>query len=462
MSVGPAGIAKVTEQVLAPQTLDPATRLQLLGGGGDVQITLPLSEPSAVEALLNLDQEAVFWSGRDGELQIGLGAAAAFALDGQARFTDLEERARTQLERIKQTALPGTPLRRARLYGGLAFQPGHSQRPPWELFGDGRFVLPRYVIERCATQWTLSVNITAQESAHADSLLQSALELRARIGRQRPAEVEGQLPHLEQLTLDNSEAEWIRLVEDILARIASGDCTKIVAALRSELSFAEPLNVAATLAALSSGGAATVFAFKRGTHTFCGASPERLLRKVGLDIASEALAGTFHRSQGNYATELLRSPKEHEEHLPVKRAILEALEPLCSELHYPAQPEICELPHLLHLKTPIAGRLKAPVHILRLIAGLHPTPAVGGVPRAVAASWIAEQEGAERGWYAGPVGYFDAAGDGDFFVALRSGVITDRCAFLYAGAGIVAGSEPHTEYAETQLKLRSLRASLRA
>jgi isochorismate synthase EntC len=115
-----------------------------------------------------------------------------------------------------------------------------------------------------------------------------------------------------------------------------------------------------------------------------------------------------------------------------------------------------ELRHVVHLQTPIVGELKAPRHVLDLVEALHPTPAVGGVPRQLALDWISQHEPLERGWYAGPLGWFDAAGDGEFWVGLRSGVFHKNHASLYAGAGIVRGSETDSEYAETEVKLTGL------
>jgi isochorismate synthase EntC len=111
---------------------------------------------------------------------------------------------------------------------------------------------------------------------------------------------------------------------------------------------------------------------------------------------------------------------------------------------------------VLHLRTPVLAELREPHHVLELVERLHPTPAVGGVPRTEALAWIAEHERRPRGWYAGPVGWFDAAGDGEFSVALRSGLLLGSTAHLYAGGGIVADSDAAGELAETQLKLAAL------
>lgn len=143
-------------------------------------------------------------------------------------------------------------------------------------------------------------------------------------------------------------------------------------------------------------------------------------------------------------------------------AIVRRLEPLCSCLHVAPEPRVRELREVLHLHTPIRGTLTRPRHVLELVEGLHPTPAVGGVPTAEALRWIPEHEPDERGWYAAPVGWFDAAGDGEFAVALRSCVLRGREAYLYAGAGIVRDSDPELEYHEMELKKQALLRALGA
>jgi isochorismate synthase len=203
------------------------------------------------------------------------------------------------------------------------------------------------------------------------------------------------------------------------------------------------------------------FVFRWAGAAFVGATPERLLHKRGLSLTTEALAGTIaagvdseHRLQG--------SAKELEEHRHVVSTITGVLEPLCTVCRVASAPEIRRLKRLLHLRTPIAAELRAETHVLELLARLHPTPAVGGVPTERAVEWIRQHEPFDRGWYAGAVGWFDAAGDGDFAVALRSGLLLGREARLFAGGGVVKDSVPLEEYEETNLKLAALRAALRA
>ena len=162
------------------------------------------------------------------------------------------------------------------------------------------------------------------------------------------------------------------------------------------------------------------------------------------------------------ARALLASTKDQGEHAFVVRQVVESLAPLCAKLDHPAEPEIRGLRNVLHLRTAIAGTLSAPHHVLDLAARLHPTPAVGGTPTDAALAWIAAHETDPRGWYAGPVGWFDAAGDGKLAVALRSGILEGTRAHLYAGAGIVRDSDPDAEYAETRLKLAAVLSALEA
>ncbi len=205
------------------------------------------------------------------------------------------------------------------------------------------------------------------------------------------------------------------------------------------------------------------FAFQRGEAVFLGASPERLCDKRGLSVASDALAGSApRRDEGDAraAAALLESDKDRREHQVVVDAVRAALEPLATRIRVPAAPVVRTLRNVHHLWTPITATLARPLHVLDLVRALHPTPAVCGTPREAAIRWIAAHEPDPRGWYAGAVGWFDAEGDGAFNVAIRSGLLARREAWLYAGAGIVEGSDASLEYAETRLKQAPMLAAL--
>ena len=205
--------------------------------------------------------------------------------------------------------------------------------------------------------------------------------------------------------------------------------------------------------------ACTRFAIRRAGVVFLGATPERLIARRGELVETEALAGSIRAEHTARARELLQSSKDRTEHELVVREIVAALAPLTSELELAKEPEVRTLRHLLHLRTPIRGRLSEPRHVLELVERLHPTPAVGGVPTAAALDWIRNHEPDQRGWYAGPFGWFDPSGDGEFVVALRSGVLDAHRLYLYAGNGIVRASRAEAEWAETRLKLAALLAA---
>jgi isochorismate synthase len=193
-----------------------------------------------------------------------------------------------------------------------------------------------------------------------------------------------------------------------------------------------------------------------------GASPELLVRRTGTVAESRPMAGTVASDAGEAAVAALaESVKDANEHQFVVDAIVDALQGRCRELDVAAVPEVARFSSVAHLVTPIRAVLADPAPTaLELARLLHPTPAVGGTPRAAALDLITRLERRDRGRYAGPVGWVDAAGDGEWAVALRGGEVHGRTAVLRAGAGIVAGSDPASEWAETEAKLEPMLRAL--
>ena len=194
---------------------------------------------------------------------------------------------------------------------------------------------------------------------------------------------------------------------------------------------------------------------------FAGASPELLVRREGARVQTVALAGTTRRSADpsvdrHLGEQLVRSSKDREEQAIVARRIERRLRSASVWVAAAEDPVLVRVQNVQHLATPIRAQLAAPRTALEVAGLLHPTPAVGGEPWERASSLIPELEGLERGWYAGPVGWTDLAGDGEFFVALRCALLRGRVAHLYAGDGIVRDSVPSEELAETEAKLGAL------
>jgi menaquinone-specific isochorismate synthase len=200
---------------------------------------------------------------------------------------------------------------------------------------------------------------------------------------------------------------------------------------------------------------------------FIGASPELLIARTGDRVISHPLAGTVARSGDAHSDEalvagLMASGKARAEHRVVIDVLRSALAPVCVELDVPEEPSVMSLRNVSHLATRITGRLApaTPETALELVARIHPTPAVGGDPTPTALRYLVEVEGFERGRYAGPVGWVDARGDGAWAVGIRCAEVDGAHARIFAGNGVVAGSDPADELTETQLKLQALLAAL--
>ncbi len=441
-------------------------------------IPAPAVEP---EALLESSRRrmGVVWDPSDGPSFAGVGAVHRIQLRGPERFARLTKSAAATFERVDIRRHPECLVVSPRLYGGLAFAVGAAGHEPWEEFGDGFFSLPRIGYVTDGERAALSLAVRGDEVASADARRAWVTELdslHSALARRRvrrnvvawPANAgyesgPGAKAARRVLAVHRpSRREWSTDVEQIRAGIAAGRHQKIVAAGHSRVELSEALETSAVLRRLSRGlRASTRFAFCRRHSTFLGATPERLITRRGRSIATEALAGSIAPG-GEGAERLLHSGKDLREHQLVVDQIVRRLDPLCDLLEVGSRPRVRALRDVLHLLTPITGNLAASRHVLELVEELHPTPAVGGVPTETALRWIREHESSGRGWYASPVGWFDAAGDGDFAVALRSCVLRGREAFLYAGAGIVRDSDPDLEYTEAELKKQALLTALGA
>jgi menaquinone-specific isochorismate synthase len=259
-------------------------------------------------------------------------------------------------------------------------------------------------------------------------------------------------------------AEWESIVARAVRRINDGELEKVVLARDLVATADEPVDVRWPLARLAS------------TYEMCwtfhvdglfGATPEMLVRRERGLVTSRVLAGTIRRTNDDerdlaLAATLARSSKDLEEHEYAVRSVAESLAPYCSSMNVPESPFVLHLPNVMHLATDVAGVVHDAdgATVLELAAALHPSAAVGGTPTKTAVDMIAEIEGMDRGRYAGPVGWMNADGDGEFGIALRSAELTGTHVRLFAGCGIVADSDPGAELAEAQAKFVPVRDSL--
>jgi len=398
---------------------------------------------------------------------VGFGEITRVEGSGPERLLQVSSAARRIFASLREErdadagAAPGP-----RFVGGLSFRTDPRRGPPWSAFADASFTLPRWLyVARAGEAWIwllVHAGDLASERATIEAELASieaALAIAARPPSDEPSRGAGEGARIE----GTSREAFCSLVREALVAIRAREIDKVVPVAASRLCPTRPLDARSTLARIAAAYEQTTrFAIQRGDRVFLGASPERLVSRRGRVVTTDGLAGTTRRGpdDAGLMRALLANPKERHEHALVVEAIAAVLGPRCETLDVPEAPTIRSLPNVHHLWTPIRGELRDDTHVLSLVEALHPTPAVSGTPRDRATAWIASHEPDARGWYTGAVGWFDAAGDGDFAVAIRAGLVSPDEAWLYAGAGIVEGSDPPAEYAEIRAKQAPMLAAL--
>lgn len=386
------------------------------------------------------------------------GCALELSAHGEQRFAQLQASWRTLLD----SAVTDGPVA-PRACGGFRFDTRGERHPHWKDFTDASLMLANLTVLREADggQVLCQHLVDAEDDPLALATYYCTLLLRL---NRAPAPDAGAPALLSPRPSD--PGVWQARAAGAVEAIRAGRFGKVVLA-RDQRYQATALPAAWQLldGLRQQSGSAHLFACRRGSACFLGATPERLVRVNDGELQTHALAGTTARDDDPHrdaalAGALLASPKERQEHGLVVDAIRQALHPLCQRLDIAEGPVLHRLSRVQHLCTPIRGRLSQGVDLFDLVEALHPTPAVGGQPRDAALDYIRHHEALDRGWYAGPLGWVDAGGDGDFLVALRSALLTTDEARLFAGCGLVADSDPAREYRETCLKLAAMQAAL--
>ena len=405
--------------------------------------TGPATDPLAWLATTPHTDERWYWEvPEDDTAWVGMGSAATVSTSGPGRFDEAAREADQLLSGLRVTGPPDAPL--PRLAAGFAFD-DTAQSGPWEPFGDGRLVLPAVqVLRRGGRTWVIRID-----------------------GHDRPTPVMVAPAPAGPIEVDAadwadeaSRAHYRHLVELALEAIERGELVKAVPC--RSLRLERRPDVARLLATLrSTYPACATVGVSIGTTSFVAATPERLVAVAGDRLHTAALAGSAPRHadpaiDAALGQGLLTSPKERSEHAVVVDAIDHALQRLGMVDHHPADPVLLRLHGIQHLHTPIDAQLPRGIGLFDVVGALHPTPAVAGHPGGRSAELRSTHEGMDRGWFASPVGWLDSSGDGEFRVALRSALITDVETTLYAGAGVVRGSDPSREPLETDVKLGAL------
>lgn len=447
-------------------------------GAGLVAASILIESFDAVAlyaAAVEVGLEATLWARPSESFSlVGVGRAWSIEPAGPERFLEADAAWRELVDGARISRPADVRGLGPVLLGGMGFV-GRAPAPEaeWSPFGACSMVVPSLVALRSDTGSWLTTSIAGDGAAGgpiAAELERTWAKLVARAAELAPpaADPAPALPDA-PLAIDGewpTVRQWRHIVGLATGAVGRGRIDKVVFARRVDLSSPAALDVPGALRRLSaSAPESTVFAFRRGEAQFIGATPERLVRAEGRTYRTAAVAGSIRRGadaaeDAALATELLASEKEREEHAVVVRAIRRGLTPISEQIQIAAEPSVLVLRHVQHLVTEITGTLRVQEGLLSLAGRLHPTPAVGGEPRDLALAMIDEHEGFDRGWYAGPVGWLSADGDGELMVALRCGLVQDRCVTLYAGCGIVADSDPDREWEELRIKMRAVAAAL--
>jgi isochorismate synthase len=403
---------------------------------------------------------------RGGAALAGLGQVVCLEDAGPERFSTVADRWRSLSARAVADS-PGEPEGGGPVaVGGFAFAPGGGGSPPWSGFEPASLVVPEVTLTRKEHRGERRVRLTLAALAQPDDTADELLgELDDRLD-----ELSGpSLPLLDPaptgrfqvssgMPPEHFEAAVVRATETI----RRGTLRKIVLAREVQVHAPSDYDPAAVFGVLRDAfPSCFVFCVGRGDATLVAASPELLVRREGQRVSTIALAGSTRRSadpavDAHLGERLMRDESYREEHAIVARRIERTLNRYAIWVATPAEPTLVQMANIQHLATPIRAQLAAPVEAIELAGLMHPTPAVGGEPSQEALSLIPALEGLDRGWYTGPVGWTDAAGDGEFCVALRCALLRGNVARCYAGNGIVRGSDPVAELAETEVKLQAL------
>ena len=396
--------------------------------------------------------EKIYWQDREQEFEMaGVGIADLVLDSPPIDYSALFARLRKTLS-ISHNNI--------RYYGGGRFNSAVASDAIWSIFGSCRFIVPRFELFRNKNITHLAFNFVRVSNNKTQSGLEEFEEEIHRV-KYKKTQNTFTLPEIQWKKDIPDRVKWKENVLSALRIIEVGELQKIVLSRKSTYGFNKKLDAILLLKKLEE-NIAPVYNFyfqPKENIAFMGVTPEQLYLLHEGQIYSEAIAGTIARggdgaSDKRLEEELLNSDKEIIEHRWVSKIIKSTLQGFCYSVDTMDQEVILKLLHLQHLCSRFRGRLRNDIDDGDIIASLHPTPAVGGYPQHTALQKIAEIDGYDRGWYAGPVGWI-ANNSAEFAVAIRSALISGKTISIFAGAGIVAGSDSQAEWDEIENKMQN-------
>ncbi|RTR27935.1 isochorismate synthase [Shewanella atlantica] len=416
-----------------------------------IQVSVPISAMPAIAWLAAQPiYPRIYWKGRDTEEEVAaIGSCKDFTYEEAVDDNQLS------LEYQKQRALSNN--QDIRYYGGVAFD---RTTECWPEFGRAHFVLPRIELRRSGEEYKLLINLNC-ESNEPEAERALAIEALAKLVSPRPLPPPNKINLLSRSDRPD-RYHWTELVKKVTHEKFIQDTPKVVLSRLTQLEVDEEVDPWMLLACWQGRNQNSFqFGFQFSPErAFISCTPERLYRRRQRELFTEALAGTTTRGLNQeedraLAQQLLEDNKNSHENQLVKEHIVDALTPLSNYVGAEETPRVFKLSHIQHLHRSIRAELKPGIDDFQLLQALHPTPAVGGLPKEPAMNFIRQREGYARGWYAGACGYFNKY-ESEFAVAIRSALIEPGRINLFAGAGIVSGSEPEAEWVELENKLTTI------
>ena len=409
----------------------------------------------------------IYWEQpKEGFALAGLGKILEINDDDNESLDSLNEKINNYFEQAIHVT--NYPFVGPRFLGGHSFNPKADSDNTWGSFPRACYILPECLATLNPDGCWLTISKMVTKNDNPNSLLREFSRNCTHYEKRLPVT----LPPIRHVPVDKykdipNRKEYDEIIYSVLEEIRPEKLEKVVISRSHQVKVGKGFSVVSAVQVLRNMYPKCTnffFSFPKA-GIFFGSTPERLIRKNGQQINTEALAGTIDRGRNMEEDRLLAetlfdSHKEREEHRFVIDQIKGRLETIIPELEIPYEPQILKLKNVQHLKTPISGVLENGEKILDLVKLLHPTPAVAGTPMKRAMEVIGKLEPHDRGWYSGPVGWIDPKGNGDFFVALRSALVKDEEAHIFVGGGIVSESLPEQEWHETELKLQPIISAL--
>ena len=432
-----------------------------------ISITTSIDKQNALaifSAYKNKTDMRTFWTEPSREFTlIGIGTEMALEAEGLNRFKDIDRKWQQMLEHAiiaNEAMCIGTG---PTIIGGFNFDPLKEKSALWKSFPDAKLVLPKYMLTAYQENHYLTENYIVTQKDEPETLMQKA-EMEKENLFVIPETFDDDAPS--SIIKEEIEPQtWIQTVERTTEQIKKQELEKVVLAREMRLYADVPFSPEHTLKhLLKEQTTSFVFAFEYGQDCFLGATPERLAKRVNDEVLFTCLAGSIKRGKtddederlGNF---LLNDQKNRYEHKLVVDMISHVANKMCKNVHVPEQPILLKTPHVQHLYTPITAKT-GNASLLEIIEAMHPTPALGGYPKETGIEKIRNIERIDRGWYAAPIGWIDYNGNGEFAAAIRSALLQEKQASLFAGVGLVADSDPMAEYEETLIKFKPMLSAL--